>query len=245
MDPQKIPLSVRVLLESTGIPFAVAEYGERAVIFSQGDTGHSVMHLEKGRVRLAVMAPSGHQAICGLLGTGAFLGEEVLAGRFVRRQTATAMTDTEVIVIAKAQMTRVLRTHQGIADRFLAHVVARHNRLEADLTDQILHSSAQRLARTLLMLAGCDDGRPCRCALPHVSQGVIAEMVGTTRSRVNLFMNKFKKLGFIEEDGGVLQVKPALLHVIHDWQSSASIGTPSAMLEASTPQKRHSPRASH
>jgi len=212
MQPQKDrrPLNVRALLESTGTPFAVAAYEQRAVIFFQGDACDSVMHIEKGRVRLAVTAPSGREAICGLLGTGAFLGEEALAGYAVRRQTAVAMTASEVLVVAKAQMLRLLRTQQEISDRFIAHILARHTRLEADLTDQLLHSSEQRLARTLCVLAGCDERRPCRAVLPDVSQEIIAEIVGTTRSRVNAFMGRFKKLGFIEEDGGVLQVTPSL-----------------------------------
>jgi len=227
MQPQKDrrPLNVRALLESAGSPFAVAGYGPRAAIFFQGDACDSVMHIEKGCVRLAVTAPSGKEAIVGLLGTGAFLGEEALGGHAVRRQTATAMTATEVLVVAKVQMIRVLRTQQAISDRFIAHILTRNTRLEADLTDQLLNSSEQRLARTLLVLAGCSERRPCRCVLPDVSQEIIAEMVGTTRSRVNVFMGKFKKLGFIEEDGGVLQVKPSLLHVVHDGNRGVSNGT--------------------
>jgi CRP-like cAMP-binding protein len=117
----------------------------------------------------------------------------------VRRQTAIAMTETEVLAVAKAEMIRLLRTQRVIADRFLAHVLERNIRLETDLSDQLLYSSEQRLAHTLLVLAGCDERRPCRCVLPDVSQEIIAEMVGTTRSRVNRFMGKFKKLGFIDE----------------------------------------------
>ena len=218
MQPQNDhrPLNVRALLESTGTSFLVADYGQRAVIFSQGDACDSVMHIEKGRVRLAVTTPSGKEAIVGLLGTGQFLGEEALGGRAVRRQTATAMTGTEVLVVGKAQMMRLLRMHQALADRLAAHMLARNTRLEADLTDQLVNSSEQRLARTLLMLAGYGEQRPRRGVLPDVSQQIIAEMVGTTRSRVNAFMGKFKKLGFIEEDGGELQVRPSLMHVVHD-----------------------------
>jgi CRP/FNR family cyclic AMP-dependent transcriptional regulator len=224
------PLNVRALLESTGTRFAVADYGQRAVIFLQGDAGDSVMHIENGSVRLAVTAPSGKEAIVGLLGTGAFLGEEALGGHAVRRQTAIAMTATEVLVVAKAQMIRLLRTRQAISGRFIAHLLARNTRLEADLTDQLLNSSEQRLARTLLVLAGCGEQSPRRSVLPDVSQEIIAEMVGTTRSRVNVFMGKFKKLGFIEEDDGVLQVKPSLLHVVHDGNRGVSNGTPPAFL---------------
>jgi CRP-like cAMP-binding protein len=210
------PSSVRALLESTETPFTVADYRRRAVIFAQGDACDSVMHIEKGRVRLAVTAFSGKEAICGFLGTGAFLGEEALGGHAERRQTATATTATEVLVVAKARMIQLLGTQPAIAERFIAYLLARNTRLEADLTDQLLYSSEQRLAHTLLVLANCDERRPCRGVLPNVSQEIIAEMVGTTRSRVNFFMGKFKRLGFIEEDGGVLQVNSSRLHILDD-----------------------------
>lgn len=218
-------LNVCGLLESTGTPFASPDYGPRGVIFLQGDPCDSVMHIEKGGVRLAVTAPSGKEAICGLLGAGAFLGEEVLAGQAFRRQTAIAMTVVEVLVVAKAHMLGLLRTQSAIADRFIAHILARNAHLEADLTDQLLHSSEQRLARTLLVLAGCDERRRCRGILPDVSQEILAEMVGTTRSRVNAFMGKFKKLGFIEEAGDRLEVNSSLLRVIRDADRGVPNGT--------------------
>jgi CRP/FNR family transcriptional regulator, cyclic AMP receptor protein len=217
----------RALLEATQTPFSVAGHQTRSVIFREGDPCDSVMHIEKGRVRLGVMARNGKEAICGLLGMGAFLGEEALAGQTVRRQTATAMTAVEVLVVAKAQMIRLLRTQPAVADRFIAHILARNIRLEADLTDQLLYSGEQRLARRLLVLADCDERHPRRCALPSVSQEIIAEMVGTTRSRVNAFMSKFKKLGWIEEAGGVLLVTPALLRVVHDGHGGVFTGATS------------------
>ncbi len=209
-------LDVRGLLESTGTPFADTRYPPRAVIFLQGDACESVMHIESGRVRLAVTAPDGKEAVCGLVEAGAFLGEEALSGRAVRRETATAMTTTEVLVVAKAQMIQLVRTQPAIADRLVAHLLGRQTRLVADLADQLLNSSEQRLARTLLLLAGCDERRGGRCALPDVSQEIIAEMVGTTRSRVNVFMGRLKKRGFIEEDRGVLRITPSLVHLVHD-----------------------------
>jgi CRP-like cAMP-binding protein len=205
---------MRALLESTGTPFRVAGYRQGGVIFLQGDPGDSVMHVESGRVRLAVTSPSGKEAICGLLGPGAFVGEEALAGPAVRRQTATAMTATEVLVVGRAQMSRLVRTEPAIGDRLIAHILARHTRLEADLADQLLNSSEQRLAHALLVLAACDERHPCSCALPDVSQEIIAEMVGTTRSRVNVFLGQFKKRGFIEEEGGVIHVNPSLQHFV-------------------------------
>jgi hypothetical protein len=124
---------------------------------------------------------------------------------------------------------RLLHTQQALSDRFIAYVLARSTRLESDLSAQLLNSSEQRLARTLLVLAGCDERRPCRCALPDVSQEVIAEMVGTTRSRVNVFIGKFKRLGFIEEDGGVLQINPSLFPVVREGQRSPHESDPGAM----------------
>jgi CRP/FNR family cyclic AMP-dependent transcriptional regulator len=226
------PWNVRALLESTATPFTIADYGPRAAIFRQGDPCDRVMHIERGRVWLAVKARSGKEAICGLLGTGAFLGEEALTGCGARRQSATAMTATRVLVVAKAHMIRLLRTQPGLVYRFIAHLLARNIRLEANLTDQLLHSTEQRLAHMLLVLANCDERRPRRCALPHLPQEILAEMVGTTRARVNAFMGKFKKLGFIEEHSGVLHVNPARLHVVHDGDRRISIVASAAIPQA-------------
>lgn len=222
-DPRA--LTVRTLLASTGTPFVVADFGSQGVIFRQGDPCDSVMQLASGRVRLAVTDRSGKEAICGILDAGAFLGEEALAGETARRQTAIAITVAEVLVVAKTHMMALLRTQWAIADRFIAHILARHAHLEADLSDQLLHSSEQRLARTLLVLAGCDGGRQCRCVLPDISQELIAEMVGTTRSRVSLFMGKFKRLGFIQDVGERLTVSPSLRHIIHDGNRGVPNGT--------------------
>jgi CRP-like cAMP-binding protein len=218
MEPQEDcrPSNVRALLKTTGTPFTLASFEHGAAIFRQGDPADSVMHVETGRVWLAVTTRSGNEAICGLFERGAFLGNEVLCGRTARRQTAIAMTATDVLVIPKAQMIRLLHTQPAIADRFIAHIITRQARLEADLTAQLLSSTEQRLARALLALGGCAERRPCRCVLPRVSQEVIAEIVGTTRSRVNVFLGKFKELGLIEAGGGALKVTPTLLHVVDD-----------------------------
>ena len=235
--------NVRALLESTATPFTIADYGPRAAIFRQGDPCDSVMHIERGRVWLAVTARSGKEAICGLLGTGAFLGEEALVGRAERRQSAIAMTATQVLVVAKAHMIRLLHTQPGLMDRFIAHLLARNIGLEANLTDQIFHSSEQRLAHTLLVLANCDERRPRRCALPDLPQEIIAEMVGTTRSRVNAFMGKFKKRGFIEDHSGVLYVNPARLHLVPDGDRRSSISASAAIPQAPESEERHWPLA--
>ena len=217
------PWNVRALLETTATPFTIADYRPRAAIFRQGDPCGSLMYIERGRVWLAVTAPSGKEAICGLLDTGAFLGEEVLTGCGERRESATAMTATQVVVVAKAPMIRLLHTQPELLSRFLAHVLARNIRLEANLIDQLLYSSEQRLAHLLLVLANCDQRRPRPCALPDLSQEIIAEMVGTTRPRVNAFMGKFKKLGFIEVNSGVLHVNPARLHAVQNDHRRVSI----------------------
>jgi CRP/FNR family cyclic AMP-dependent transcriptional regulator len=245
MQPEndRRPWDVRALLESTATPFAIADYGPRAAIFLQVDPCDSVMHIERGRVWLAVTARSDKEAICGLLGTGAFLGEEALVGRGERRQSATAMTATQVLVVAKAHMIRLLRTQPGLLDRFIAHLLGRNTRLEADLTDQLFHSSEQRLAHMLLVLANCDERRPRRCALPDLPQEILAEMVGTTRSRGNFFMGKFKKLGFIEENSGVLHVTPARLHIVHDGDRRISIGSSPLIPQALESEERHWPLA--
>jgi CRP/FNR family cyclic AMP-dependent transcriptional regulator len=207
---------MRALLDSTSTPFAVASYERNAVIFLRGDACDNVMHIETGLVRLAVTSRSGHEAISDVLGAAAFLGEEGIGGHDTRDHTAMAMIPTTVLVIAKAEMVQLLRTEAGIRNLFMAHLLARQTRLEADLTDQLLNSSERRLARRLVTLAGYEAGRPCACVLPQVSQELIAEMVGTTRTRVNLFLGRFKKRGFIERSRGTLRITPALVAFVHD-----------------------------
>jgi CRP-like cAMP-binding protein len=243
------PWNVRALLESTATPFTIADYGPRAAIFRQGDPCDSMMHIERGRVWLAVTARSGKEAICGLLGTGAFLGEGAATGCGERRQTATAMTATQVLVVAKAQTSRLLRTQPEFRERFIAHILARNIRLETDLSEQLLYSSEQRLAHLLIVLARDDEPRPRRWVLPGLPQEIIAEMVGTTRSHVNAHISKFKKLGFIEKNGGVLHVNPARLHHVHDGERHISLTAAAASAAcAAIPQvpkaeERHWPQA--
>ncbi|MEO8678236.1 MAG: Crp/Fnr family transcriptional regulator [Vicinamibacterales bacterium] len=190
--------------------FHVAGYKPGDVIFCQGDPCDSVMYIEGGQVRLAITAASGREGVCGIVGAGGFLGEEAISGHTVQRHTAVAMTEAHLLVVKAAQMIQLLRTESALSDRFLAHVVARHMHLEADLADQLLNQSRKRVARTLLALAEEGGPSPYPRALPHVSQEIIAEIVGTTRSRVNGFMTEFKRRGFITTDRGELQVTPSL-----------------------------------
>jgi CRP/FNR family cyclic AMP-dependent transcriptional regulator len=207
-------------LNSPGVARRVAAYAPGAAIFAQGDAANTVLYIQQGRVTLSVVSQTGKEAVVGVLGPGDFFGEGALAGQPVRLATATAMTASRILVVPKRQMIRLLHDQHALSDRFIAHMLARNTRLEEDLVDQLFSSSEKRLARTLLLLAryGKLDGP--RHLLPKISQEVLAEMVGTTRSRVNYFMNKFRKLGFIEYNGG-LKVHRALLSVVlHDAPAS-------------------------
>jgi CRP/FNR family transcriptional regulator, cyclic AMP receptor protein len=203
-------------LESTGSQKKVATYEAASIVFSQGDPALSVMYVQQGGVRLSVISETGKEAVVALLGPGDFFGEGCLAGQPVRMATATAIAETTVLIVEKRRMLQLLHDQSGFSDRFITHMLARNIRIEEDLVDQLFNSSEKRLARTLLLLAryGKQD-KPHR-VLPKVSQEVLAEMVGTTRSRVNFFMNKFRKMGFIEYNGG-LKINNSLLSVVlHD-----------------------------
>jgi CRP/FNR family transcriptional regulator, cyclic AMP receptor protein len=203
-------------LDSTGSAKKVAKYEPASIVFSQGDPALSVLYVQHGGVRLSVISETGKEAVVALLGPGDFFGEGCLAGQPLRMATATAIAETTVLVVEKRRMLQLLHDQSGFSDRFITHMLARNIRIEEDLVDQLFNSSEKRLARTLLLLAryGKQD-KPHR-VLPKVSQEVLAEMVGTTRSRVNFFMNKFRKMGFIEYNGG-LKINNSLLSVVlHD-----------------------------
>jgi CRP/FNR family transcriptional regulator, cyclic AMP receptor protein len=199
----KSTFNPQVYLESAGVSRKVAEFRRKQAIFSQGDAADSVMYIQKGSVKLTVVNESGKEAVVAIFGGGDFFGEGGMAGQAVRMATATAIVPTTVLVIGKDEMIRVLQTEHSLSDRFIAYMLARNIRVEADLIDQLFNSTEKRLARTLLLLAryGKED-QPER-VLQKVSQETLAEMIGTTRSRVNLFMNKFRELGFIEYNGGI------------------------------------------
>jgi CRP/FNR family transcriptional regulator, cyclic AMP receptor protein len=214
MAPKKTrAFNARAFLESAGLGKRVVSYARGDVIFSQGDACDSVMYIRSGAVQLSVLSHAGREAIVGTLSPGDFLGEGALAGHPVRLVTARATLASTVLVVPKRQMIRLLHSQHAFSDRFIAHMLVRSTRLEADLVDQLLNSSEKRLARTLLLLARYGKTDKPGWVLPRISQETLAETVGTTRSRVNFFMNKFKKLGFVDYNGS-LTINPSLLTVV-------------------------------
>jgi CRP-like cAMP-binding protein len=202
-------------LESAGIARRITKYPRGTAVFSQGDAASDVFYLRQGSVKLSVLSRTGKEAVVAILGPGDFFGEGCLAGQPRRMATAHVLTPSTALVIEKAEMLKMLHAQPALADRFLSHMLARNIRIEEDLIDQLFNSSEKRLARALLLLAryGTDD-KPLK--LPKLSQETLAEMVGTTRSRINFFMNKFRDLGFIEYNGD-LKVNSSLLTVVlHD-----------------------------
>jgi CRP-like cAMP-binding protein len=213
---EKLAFDAQAFLDSAGVSRKVKEFRTAEGIYAQGDAASSVLYLQSGGVKLTVINEVGKEAVVAILGPGDFFGEGSLAGQPVRMGTATAITPTTALAIEKNEMFKVLHAEHGLSDLFIKFMLARNIRIEADLVDQLFNSSEKRLARTLLLLAryGKED-QPQR-VLPKMSQETLAEMVGTTRSRVNFFMNKFRNLGFIKYIGG-LQINTSLLSVVlHD-----------------------------
>jgi CRP/FNR family cyclic AMP-dependent transcriptional regulator len=202
-----------MFLDSAGVARKVKEFKKRQVVYAQGDVAQSVMYIQKGSVKLTVVNEIGKEAIVAILGPGDFFGEGCLAGQPVRIGTASATTLSTVLVIEKSQMLKVLHEQHAFSDRFINFVVARNIRIEQDLIDQLFNSSEKRLARTLLLLARYGKEDLPHGVLHNVSQETLAGMVGTTRPRINFFMNKFRKLGFIKYNGG-LHVNTSLLSVV-------------------------------
>src|SRR3954447_25432793 len=192
------PFNARAFLASAGVSKTFAEYGRNETVFAQGDAGDHVMYIQTGGVKLSVLSNTGREAVVAMLGPGDFFGEGCLAGQPVRMGSATAITPSTILRLRKETMRGLLHRQRAMSDRFIAHMLARNIRIEEDLVDQLFNSSEKRLARTLLLLAryGMQD-KPAR-ALPRISTETLAEMVGTTRGRVNFFLAKFQKLGFIE-----------------------------------------------
>ena len=215
-DAKNIEFNAQSFLDSAGLARKIAEYLKTDTIFSQGDSCKSVMYIQKGEVRLSIVSKTGKEAVVAILGPGDFVGEGALAGQAYRIATATAATAATLLVIDTKEMKRALHAENELSDRFIGYMLERNIRIEEDLIDQLFNSSEKRLARTLLLLARYGMQDKPQWVLPKVSQETLAEMIGTTRSRVNFFMNKFKKLGFIEYKGK-LQVNASLLSVVlHD-----------------------------
>ena len=208
--------NAQAFLESTGVARKIVEYRRGEAIFTQGEPCEHVMYIQKGNVKLSVLSKAGREAVVAMLGAGEFFGEGCLAGQPARMGSATATADSTILLVNKAQMVRVLHKQHALSDRFIAHMLARNIRIEEDLVDQLFNSSEKRLARTLLLLAryGKHD-KPVR-DVPPISQETLAEMVGTTRSRVNFFMKKFQRLGFIDYSDGLKVNNSLLTVVLHD-----------------------------
>jgi CRP-like cAMP-binding protein len=209
------PFELRKFLESAGIKRKIAKYSRSAVVFAQGEPATDVFYVQLGSIKLSVLSRTGKEAVVAVLGPGDFFGEGCLAGQPRRMATASALGASTVLVIEKPQMLDLLHSEPTLADRFLLHMLARNIRIEEDLIDQLFNSSEKRLARALLLLARY--GKPDQpLTLPKLSQETLAEMVGTTRSRVNFFMNKFRELGFIEYNGEIKVNSSLLTVVLHD-----------------------------
>jgi CRP-like cAMP-binding protein len=251
-DVQTAPLTTRTFdatafLESkeTGMAGRVVDYRAAETVYSQGDPSDTVLYIQHGNVKLSVLSPIGKEAVVGMLSGGEFFGEEALAGQRVRRDTATAMAASRIRIVPKAQMIHLLHQEHALSDRFIAYMLARNGRLEDDLADQLFNDSEKRLARTLLLLARCAKADGPQRTLPPIPQQVLAEMVGTTRSRVNLFMNKFRERGFIDYNHSGLTVHPTRLNIVlcdspaseslagmnsafgsHDWVAEQRVDSP-------------------
>jgi CRP-like cAMP-binding protein len=203
----------RTFPNSAGLSRSIMKYRRSQRIYAQGDQGTDVLYVQQGGVKLSVVNPFGKEAVVAVLGPGNFFGEACLVRQFVRRESATALTSTTVLTIQKNEMIRALHTERAFADRFITYMLERNGQIEEDLIDQLFNSSEKRLARALLVLTRYGMQEVPQKMLPKVSQEMLAQKIGTTRTRVNYFMTKFRKLGFIGYDGG-LHINPSLLSVL-------------------------------
>ena len=201
-------------LAKVGKGRSMRKYRKGQVIFSQGDAGDAVFYVHRGKVKVTVVSEQGKEAVVAILGKDEFFGEGCLAGQALRISTVTTMTDSVIARIEKATITRVIHQEPMFAEMFIAHLLGRTIRVEADLVDQLFNSSEKRLARMLLLLANFGKESKPEPIIAKISQETLAEMIGTTRSRVSFFMNKFRKLGFIHYNGGGLEVHSSLLNLL-------------------------------
>jgi len=208
-DPQ-------TFLETAGVAKKIAEFRRSETIYAQGDPADSVMYVQQGGVKLSVVNGSGKEAVVAMFGPSDFFGEGCMANQTIRMGTARAITPTTLLVIQKQELLRALHAEHQLSDHFIRYMLAHNIRVEEDLIDQLFNSSEKRLARTLLLLARYGKQEQPESVLPKVSQETLAEMIGTTRSRVNFFMNKFRKMGFIEYNGKIKVNKSLLTVVLHE-----------------------------
>jgi CRP-like cAMP-binding protein len=212
--PGNLPsFDIQAFLKSAGVSTRMVRFASGALVFSQGAQANSVFYVQEGGAKLSVLSSAGKEAVVAMVGPGDFFGEGCLAGQPLRMGMAMAVMPTVLLRIPKRDMLRLLHDHSEFSDRFIAHMLTRNIRIEEDLVDQLFNSSEKRLARTLLLLSRYGTEDTTQRVLPKLSQETLAEMVGTTRSRVNFFMNKFRKLGLIEYNGG-LKVNSSLLSVV-------------------------------
>ena len=213
-----IAFSPQAFLNAPGPSKTIVKYGRGQTIFAQGEACTDVLYIQTGGVKLSMLSKNGREAVIAMLGPGDFFGEGCLAGQPVRLGSATAISPTTVMRVEKQKMVRLLHSQHAMSDRFISHMLSRNIRIEEDLIDQLFNSSEKRLARTLLLLANYGKPEAPAGAVPTISQETLAKMIGTTRSRVNFFLNKFKRLGFIEYQGDVpLKIHDSLLSVVlHD-----------------------------
>ncbi len=212
--PAPPPFDSQECLDSVGAKGAVTRYPRNAAIFVQGEPANSVLYVQNGGVRMSVLSRTGKEAVLAVLGRGNFFGESCLAGHRARMNSATAVAPTTVLSIERATMARLLHEHPDVLDQFITHILTRNIRAEADLADQCLNSSEKRLARTLLLLAQDARGDAANCGLPKLSQEILAGMVGTTRARVSFFMNKFRRLGFVEYNDRGIRIQKSLATIV-------------------------------
>jgi CRP-like cAMP-binding protein len=214
MPPRQTrPFDVRLFLDSADVEKQSLEYRRAEGIFSQGDVCNTVMYIQTGGVKLSVRSKTGREAVVARLGPGAFFGEGCMAGQPRRMGSATAITLSTIVVLKKKAMLRLLHTQPDLADRFMTHMLGTNIRIEGDLVDQLFNQDEKQLARTLLLLARYGRQDTTEPVLPRISQARLAKMAGTTRSRVEFFMKKFKRLGFVEAGRG-LKINSSLLSVV-------------------------------
>lgn len=212
-DYQTKPFDSKAFLAAVGDGRTIQRYAKGSVIFAQGDSASSVFYIQRGKVKLSIVSPRGKEAVIAILTAGAFFGEGCIAGQPVRMASAAAIVDCSLVQVQKSVMVRILHDEPEFTELFISHLLTRNIRIEEDLIDQLFNSSEKRLARILLLLANFGkDGRPEE-VIPNISQETLAEMIGTTRSRVSFFLNRFRKLGFIEYNGG-MHIHTSLLNVI-------------------------------